>query len=57
MTFDDSGDMQIEVHDEGSMTFDGETTTYSSDIEGELDLGAEEVAEGGGILDALGDIF
>jgi hypothetical protein len=51
VTFDESGDAHVTVHDEGTMGFDGETYDYSNDIEGDVDLPGGDDA--GGFLDGL----
>lgn len=53
VTFDESGDAHVEIHDQGSMDVNGETFDYESDIEGDVDLGGDLGGDDGGLLDGL----
>jgi hypothetical protein len=54
VTFDDSGDAHVEIHDTGTVDVGGETSHYDSDVTGDVDLGATE--DGGGFLSSLLDL-
>jgi hypothetical protein len=53
ITFDESGDAHVQIHEDGAATFDGETYDYSSDVEGDVDVGDD----GGGIGDFFDGLF
>jgi hypothetical protein len=55
VTYDDSGDAHMEIHDAGTVDVGGDTSAYSSDVGGDVDLGG--AADGGGFLDGLFDLF
>jgi Short C-terminal domain len=56
VTFDDSGDAHVEVHDSGTVDVAGDTSHYDSDVSGDVDLGGT-TEEGGWFLDGLFDLF
>jgi hypothetical protein len=56
VTFDDSGDAHVEVHDSGTVDLGGEASHYDSDVSGDVDLGGT-TEEGGGFLSGLFDLF
>ncbi len=55
ITYDESGDMHVEIQDEGTMTMDGETFDYSSGIESDIHVAVLE--DGRGFFDSLGNLF
>ena len=55
VTFDDSGDAHVEMHDSGTVDVGGDTSHYDSDMSGDVDLAGTE--EGGGFLGGLFDLF
>ena len=56
VTYDESGDMHVEIQDEGTMAMGGETSGYSSEIGSDFDIG-DAASDGGGFFDSLGDLF
>jgi Short C-terminal domain len=56
VSYDESGDMHVEIQDEGTMTMGGETFDYSSEIDSDIDISAA-ADDGGGFFDSLGDLF
>jgi Short C-terminal domain len=56
VTFEDSGDAHVEMHDSGTVDIGGDTSAYESDITGDVDLGGA-TEEGGGFLSGLFDLF
>jgi hypothetical protein len=55
VTYDETGEMHVDIHDEGSTTIEGETFEYTSDLESTAELGDLGDA-GGGLFDSLGDL-
>jgi hypothetical protein len=57
VTFDDSGNAHVEIHDTGTVDVGGDTSHFDNDMSGDVDLGDTATGDGGGFFDNLFDLF